>query len=116
MSGDPCICGPEPCKKCGYQYSDISLKPNAEGCNKCCPPVPAVKTLDVEAAWMMLCVTCPYCQAANLIDGNNTMGGFEGDALECHSCGKRAWLGEDAEADSGGDINNVDTLNKGRPV
>jgi hypothetical protein len=106
-SNDPCICGPEPCKKCGC-IGNV-LQANAEGCDRCSPPESAIKTLLIDDTWMMLCVSCPYCNVQNIIDGNNTMGGFDGDALECHSCKKKSWLGEDSEYQYD-DIDKVETL------
>ena len=98
-SAQPCICGPEPCKRCGYQYGDVDLLDNAEGCGRCSAPESEIKTIHEEASWMVLLVNCPYCQATNVVDGNNTMGGYGCDVLQCWLCSKRAWLGEDTEYD-----------------
>jgi len=110
MTEDPCICGPEPCKTCGQAQPDTSL--NEKGCDGCNPPEKAIKTIDIESTWMMLCVGCPYCSQKQSINGNNTMGGFDAAVFECCACNKRAWLGEDGEYDHD-DIAKVSYVNKG---
>jgi len=67
--------------------------------------IPA-KTIDVESAWMVLQVSCPYCDKVNEVEGDNTMGGFAAHALECGSCSKRSWLGEDVSFDFGEDLSD----------
>lgn len=103
---DPCICGHEPCKQCGYEYGPpISL--NENGCDKCAPPERLVKTIDRDAAWPVYVVDCPYCKASNIVDCDS-MGGFQADILQCHACNTKAWLGEDTEYDYDEDINDED--------
>jgi len=62
---------------------------------------------ETDDCYYFVVLDCPTCEAENLVTGDTTMGGPYPAVLICHACGKRAWIGECAEADWGDDIDEA---------
>lgn len=94
----PCICGPEPCKRCGNTRHDITAT-GCDWCDRLHGDGGHAKSIDIELCSYVIWVRCPYCDKGQGVEGHD--GGFHpiADALECCKCGKKAWLGVDKHGD-----------------
>ena len=94
----PCICGPEPCQRCGHTGQGIT-ETGCVRCDKQYGDGDYAKSIDIENSWYMIYISCPYCEVTQGVEGHNRGHHPLADALECYDCGKKAWLGVDKHGD-----------------